>query len=232
MLTLRTALPWPRYDSTARAHSSMIASLPKSVRCRVSSRAAYITGLPSRCVVASGGGDRGSGSRTRRAKRGDVALRHADSSSRRCISRSAKDVMSAKPMAGPALRCRRQRVVRQAVLAERERAREAFQTSVRRPDDRRRCRRRRVRGTRDHERATVYSRTNSSGTRRISSAHGPRRSLEWPVTTLLRPFADRAGSGSAAAISNVRTMDDVVAEETASRVAQLRVLMVLASIAL
>jgi predicted permease len=54
-----------------------------------------------------------------------------------------------------------------------------------------------------------------------------------PVTTLLPAIRRIVRSVDAQQpISNVRTMDDVVADETASRVAQLRVLMVLASIAL
>jgi MacB-like periplasmic core domain/FtsX-like permease family len=54
-----------------------------------------------------------------------------------------------------------------------------------------------------------------------------------PVSTLLPAIRRVVRSVDAQQpISNVRTMDEVVAEETASRVAQLRVLMVLASIAL
>jgi putative ABC transport system permease protein len=236
VLTLRTALPWPRYDSTARrAHFydrvlSDLRALPGV------EHAAYITGLPM--AMRGGIWPAGiAGEEVVRGQRSAVSLRFVTPQffeTLRIPLKAGRDVSEndAADQAFVAVVSEsfaRRHWPNESALGKRFHVAFDDRTIVGVVADVR------VRGREMQSEPQIYLPYKQQRDQSLI-AYPPKdlvvRSTV-PPTTLLPAIRRIVNSvDPQQPISNVRTMDELVSEETASRVAQLRVLTVLAAIAL
>jgi putative ABC transport system permease protein len=236
VLTLRTALPWPRYDSTGRRAQFYDRVLGEVRSLPGVEQAAYITGLP----MAMRGGIWPAGIAGQEVVRGEehsVSVRFATPQFFTALQipiRAGRDVSETDGPDQPFVAVVSESFARrywpnETALGKRFHVAFDDRTIVGVVADVR------VRGREVDSEPQVYLPYKQQ--RDQSMVAYPPKDLvvrsSVPVTTLL-PAIRRIvrAVDPQQPISNVRTMDQVVAEETASRVAQLRVLMVLAAIAL
>ena len=236
VLTLRTALPWPRYDSTARRAQFYDRVLGEVRALPGVEQAAYITGLP----MAMRGGIWPAGIAGQEVVRGEqnaVSVRFVTPQFFEVLHipvRAGRDVSETDGPGQPLVAVVSESFAarywpNESALGKRFHVAFDDRTIVGVVADVR------VRGREIASEPQVYLPYKQQ--RDQSMIAYPPKDLvvrsSVPVTTLLPAIRRVVRSvDRQQPISNVRTMDDVVAEETASRVAQLRVLMVLASIAL
>ena len=236
VLTLRTALPWPRYDSTARRAQFYDRVLGEVRALPGVEHAAYITGLP----MAMRGGiwpAAIAGQEIVRGQEYSVSLRFSTPQffeALRIPLRSGRDVSETDTPDQPLVAVVSESFARrhwpnESALGKRFNVAFADRTIVGVVADVR------VRGREISSEPQVYLPYKQQWDQAMISY--PPKDLvvhaSVPVTTLLPAIRRIVRSvDPQQPISNVRPMDDVVAEETASRVSQLRVLIVLASIAL
>ena len=238
ILTLRTALPMPGVRDRARGDRAFYTQVLDDIRALPGvSSAAFITGLP----MAMGGGIwpviiNGHGVDSRRSELGELSHGHAallldDAHSHPPRPRRRRDRRH-----DAHVRRRRQRIVREAILAERGSDRQAIHVRVQGANGGRRRRRH----SRARARADRASRRCTCRTARCPTAgsiyYSPKdlvvRSSIAAGALLpeIRRIVRRADPQQP--MSNVATWSKSSPNETASRLAQLRVLGVLAGIAL
>ncbi len=236
VLTLRTALPWPRYDSTAR-RAQFYYQVLREVRALPGvERAAYITGLPM--AMRGGIWPAGiAGEEVVRGQRSSVSLRFVTPQffqSLRIPIKAGRDVSETDApdqqfVAVVSESFARRHWPNESPLGKRFHVAFDDRTIVGVVADVR------VRGRETQSEPQIYLPYKQQRDQSLISY--PPKDLvvrsAVPPTTLL-PAVRRIVQSvdPQQPISNVRTMDEVVAEETASRVAQLRVVTVLAAIAL
>jgi predicted permease len=236
VLTLRTALPWPRYDSTARRAQFYDRVLTEVRALPGVERAAYITGLP----MAMRGGIWPAGIAGQEVVRGQkhsVSLRYVTPQFFTTLEipiRAGRDVSEADAADQPFVAVVSESFARrhwpnESPLGKRFHVAFDDRTVVGVVADVR------VRGRETQSEPQVYLPYKQQRDQSLV-AYPPKDLVvrsSVPTATLLPAIRRIVKSvDPQQPISNVRTMDEVVAAETASRVAQLRVLAVLAAIAL
>jgi predicted permease len=236
VLTLRTALPWPRYDSTGRRAQFYDRVLGEVRALPGVERAAYITGLP----MAMRGGIWPAGIGGQEVVRGQessVSLRYLTPGFFETLEiplRAGRDVDEADAASQPFVAVVSESFARrhwptESPLGKRFHVALDDRTVVGVVADVR------VRGRESSSEPQVYLPYKQQRDQWLMY-YSPKDLVvrsSVPVATLL-PAIRRIVKAvdPQQPISNVRTMNEVVAAETASRVAQLRVLAVLAAIAL
>jgi predicted permease len=236
VLTLRTALPWPRYDSTARRAQFYDRVLAEVRALPGVERAAYITGLPM--AMRGGIWPAGvTGEEVVRGERSAVSLRFVTPqffATLKIPRRAGRDVAETDAAAQPFVAVVSESFARrhwpnESAVGKRFQVAFDERTIVGVVADVR------VRGREIASEPQVYLPYKQQRDQSLI-AYPPKDLVvrsSVPVATLLPAIRRIVKSvDPQQPISNVRTMSEIVAEETASRLAQLRVLGVLAAIAL
>ncbi len=236
VLTLRTALPWSRYDSTARRAQFLDRVLSEVRRLPGVERAAYITGLP----MAMRGGIWPAGIAGQEVVRGlqsSVSLRYVTPQffeALRIPLKAGRDVSETDAADQPFVAVVSESFAKrywpnESALGKRFNVAFDDRTIVGVVADVR------VRGRESQSEPQVYLPYKQQRDQSLIF-YPPKdlvvKSAVPPITLLPAIRRIVKATDPQQPISHVRTMDDLVAEETASRVAQLRVLTLLAAIAL